>query len=67
MKDVGKFLWPSIWSILLPFHIVYGHLVYFVVILVILYQEKSGNAALESENVLKEVSTKETLLSYLQG
>jgi hypothetical protein len=30
MKDVGNFL--AIWSILLPFSIFYGHLIYFVVI-----------------------------------
>jgi hypothetical protein len=41
----------DIWSILLPFDIFYGHLVYFVVIWCIfpsggiLYQEKSGNLA----------------------
>jgi hypothetical protein len=32
MKYVGKFM--AIWSILQPFRILYGHLVYFVVILV---------------------------------
>jgi hypothetical protein len=41
----------DIWSILLPFGILYGHLVYFVVIWYafprfgMLYQEKSGNPA----------------------
>jgi hypothetical protein len=41
----------TIWSILLPLEIFYGHLVYFVVIWYIfprfgiLYQEKSGNPA----------------------
>jgi hypothetical protein len=39
----------AIWSILLPLGKIYGHLVYFVVILVyfsrfgLLYQDKSGN------------------------
>jgi hypothetical protein len=42
-----------IWSILLPFRILYDHLVYFVVIWVhfsrfgMLYQEKSGNPAIK--------------------
>jgi hypothetical protein len=31
MKDVGIFF-MEIWSILQPFHMFYGHLVYFVVI-----------------------------------
>jgi hypothetical protein len=42
----------AIRAVLLPFNVFYGHLVYFVVILVhfsrlgMMYQEKSGNLAL---------------------
>jgi hypothetical protein len=48
----------AIWYILLPFHMFYGHLEYFVVILVyfsifgLLYQEKSGNPALRQDSKL---------------
>jgi hypothetical protein len=54
IKYVGKFMDVS--SILLPFGIFCGHLVYFVVILVyfshfgMLYQEKSGNPGEHTQN-----------------
>jgi hypothetical protein len=47
MENIGNF--KTIWSILWPLEIFFGHLVYFVVIWYIfphfgiLYQEKSGN------------------------
>jgi hypothetical protein len=53
-----------IWSILLPFRILYDHLVYFVVIWVhfsrfgMLYQEKSGNPANKSQNKTSSSRTK---------
>jgi hypothetical protein len=58
----------TIWSILRPLEILYGHLEYFVVILYIyprfgiLDQENSGNPALASR---KRVNVKERLLCKL--
>jgi hypothetical protein len=57
----------AIWKILLPFGIFYGHLVYFVAILVyfssfsMLYQEKSGNPV----QISSAISFQRTLLLSL--
>jgi hypothetical protein len=54
----------TIWSILRPLEIFYGHLVYFVVIRYIfprfgmLYQEKSGNPDLRSRKLHTDIPIK---------
>jgi hypothetical protein len=70
-KILGYFL--TIWSILRPLEIFYGHLVYIVVIWYILPrfgildQEKSGNPACEAKTIWKKVFQLRKRISHLSS